>query len=109
MEGQGGEQQEGHLREEGGQAQHQAPLSLCRQVQHVEVRREVVADVPPRQVVQVCLVEEVPTVSAHQGSYVRREKVVIRLRCKLTLDGFDEVSYTSTPHQKNSKYVCLKV
>lgn len=68
VEGQGDQKQQQGLGQEGSQTQGQAPGAVCSQVQHVEVRGEVVADVPPRQVVQVGFVEEVPAVPDY-GSY----------------------------------------
>lgn len=50
------------LGQERGDPQGEAPLALRSQIQHVEVGRKVVADVPPRQVIEVGVLQKLPTV-----------------------------------------------
>lgn len=73
VKGHWGHQQQKGLRQEGSQAQREAPRTLRHQIQHVEVWWEVVANVAPGQVIQVRLVEEFPAVPGLHTEYVRRK------------------------------------
>lgn len=50
------------LWQERGDAQRKAPLALRSQIQHVEVRGKVMADVPPGQVIKVGVLQKLPAV-----------------------------------------------
>ena len=57
-------------------------IPTCSEIEHVKVRGEVVADVPPGQVVEVGLMEEVPAVPSRKGTRETGEDVAVTSQCE---------------------------